>query len=119
MIRERSSGAARAWMKLYSGTIMNPPNTASATRSQQIRTPVKVPRNIAGVKTTADGPGSPIHHRSRVNKVMPTDPTGTSPSSTRSRDSRWHSSDPTPIPTLNSARNKVARDSSPPSTARV
>ncbi len=55
-------------------------------------------------------------YRSIANTVMPIEPNGTRPSSTCRPDSRSHSSEPTPMPTENTASSSVTTLWSPPST---
>ena len=51
-------------------------------------------------------PGAPTRKRSKANTVMPIEPSGTRPSSSLRPDSSSQSSEPMPMPTQNSARNK-------------
>ena len=50
--------------------------------------------------------GAPARKRSKAKTLMPIEPSGTSPSSSLRPEKRSQSSEPTPMPTQNSARNK-------------
>ncbi len=78
--------------------------------------------------TTGTGPNVPsvigtnftdAKYRSMAKIVMPIDPKGTSPISTRRPDSLSHASEPMPMPIENTASRSVTTDSLPPRFVRA
>ena len=66
-----------------------------------------------------EGTAGEAKARSRANSVMPIEPSGTRPSSTRRAESFSHSSEPTPMPKVNVASSRVTAVSLPPRTFLV
>ena len=121
--RERSAGAARCWMKVLSGTMKKPLNTASRLRSatmRQLRPSARNsdrPNNAPGA--TISAVGTPARKRSKAKRLMPIEPSGTNPSSSLRSERRSHSSEPTAMPAQKSARKNVMTCSSVRSTSFV
>ena len=104
--RDISLRGVRLWISANSGTTKKPANRPMPTRSMIIR---PLPGCAAKPATPSPVTGArPLRakYRSSMNALMPNAPSGTRPISTVRADNFSHSSDPTPVPTENSASAK-------------
>ncbi len=112
--RDICAFGVRLWISANSGTTNTPVNRPMPIRSMTMRT-------LPGCCRKASTPrfctvASPVRakYRSSRKAVMPKAPSGTRPISTVRADSFSHSSEPTPVPTENSASANRYSLGSPP-----
>ena len=119
MIRERCDGLASAPGSARRAARCRSRRTAPiSTRSAATRQCAGLGEERRRARRAESRAGPRLaSHRSSANSVRPIEPNGTRPSSTLRPDSRSHSSEPTPMPTENSASRNVTTCSSPPRTS--
>ena len=118
-MRATCERSARDWISAYSGTEYSPAERASSARSATIRQAPGAARNCASVPLAIGAKAAEARNRSMANTVMPIEPSGTRPISTRRRDSFSQASEPAPMPSENTASRKVTTPSPPPRTSRA
>ena len=94
-----------------------PPNSPMANRSNSTRQVAGNASKAVIDKGSGGKAAGEAHARSRANSEMPMEPKGTSPISTCLDDSRSHSSEPQPMPSVKTPSSRVTLVSVPPSTS--
>ncbi|MNM25259.1 hypothetical protein D3C81_357020 [compost metagenome] len=112
--RDISDFGVRLWINANSGTTKKPVNRPMPSRSTMMRMLPAWCTNWVTDRPCAVASPARAKYRSSRNAVMPNAPSGTRPISTVRADSFSHSSEPTPVPTENSASAKMYRVGSPP-----